>query len=175
MGQKKNRMTKMPEYWEDLKWNNPGSTIVLECTPEEDGRCFKRVFICYGASATGFQYCRPVLGLDGTHLKSKYQGILLTATATDANESLFPLAYAVVSGENDDNWLWFNQLLRNVIMQHAPSFLNPQGLTFVSDRQKGLFEALGTSFPQSPNGYCFRHLYENMWKEFKHPKLKTFL
>ena len=60
-------------------------------------------------------------------------------------------------------------------MQHAPSFLNPQGLTFISDHQKVLLEALGTLFPQSPNGYCLRHLYENMWKEFKHPELKTFL
>ena len=42
-------------------------------------------------------------------------------------------------------------------------------------RSSILKEALGTSFPQSPNGYCLRHLYENMWKEFKHPELKTFL
>ena len=42
--------------------------------------------------------------------------LLLKATITDANKSLFPLAY--------DNWLWFNQLLRNVIMQYAPLFLN---------------------------------------------------
>ena len=166
---------KMLKYCEDLKRNNPGSIIVLECTPEEDGRRFQRVFICYGATASGFQYCRPVLGLDGTHLNSKYKGILLTATATDANESLFPLAYAVVSSENNDNWLWFNRLLRNVITEHAPLFLDPQALTFVSDRQKGLLEALATVFPQSPSGYCLRHLYENMWKEFKHPELKTFL
>ena len=166
---------KLPEHCEDLKRNNPGSTIVFECTPEEDGRRFRRVFICYGATASGFQYCRPVLGLDGTHLNSKYKGILLTATATDANESLFPLAYAVVSSENDENWLWFNGLLRKVITEHAPSFLDPQVLTFVSDRQKGLLEAIATVFPQSPSGYCLRHLYENMWKEFKHPELKMFL
>jgi len=60
-------------------------------------------------------------------------------------------------------------------MEHAPSFLDPQALTFVSDRQKGLLEALGIVFPQSPNGYCLRHLYENLWKQFKHPDLKTFL
>ena len=47
----------------------------------------------------------PVLGLDGTHLKSKFQGILLCATGIDANGSLFPLAYAIVDTEKDDNWL----------------------------------------------------------------------
>jgi MULE transposase domain len=102
-------------------------------------------------------------------------GILLSATAEDANGCLFPLAYAVVSAENDDNWFWFNQHLRIVIEQHAPVFLVPQSLAFISDRQKGLLEGVERNFPNSPHGYCLRHLYENMYKEFKHPQLKTFL
>ena len=53
-----------------------------------------------------FEHCHPLIGLDGTHLKSKYQGILLAATGVDANGSLYPLTYAVVDAENDDNWLW---------------------------------------------------------------------
>ena len=83
------------------------------------------MFVCYAASAIRFGYCPPVLGLDGTHLKMKYRGILLAATATDANRSLFPLASAVVDAENDDNWFWFIQLLRRAIEQHAPQFLIP--------------------------------------------------
>ena len=102
-------------------------------------------------------------------------GVLLAATAKDANDSLFPLAYAVVDAENDNNWLWFNQHLRSVIMQHAPAFLIPQGLTFVSDRQKGLLESIELMFPESSHSYCVRHLYENMYKQYKHPALKTFL
>ena len=61
------------------------------------------LFICYTASANGFGHCRPVLGFDGAHLKGKYLGILLSATATDANRFLFPLAHAIVTVENDDN------------------------------------------------------------------------
>ena len=80
-----------------------------------------------------------------------------------------------MSAENDDNWFWFNQHLRIVIQQHAPDFLVPRTLTFVSDRQKGLLESVALNFPDSPHGYCLRHLYENMYKEFKHPQLKTFL
>ena len=60
---------KMSEYCEDLKWNNSGSTIVLECTLEEDSGRFKCIFIYYGTSVIGFQYCHPVLGLDSTYLK----------------------------------------------------------------------------------------------------------
>ena len=58
----------LPKYCEDLNQSNPDSTIVLECTPEGDaGQRFQRMFVCYSASAIGFGYCRPVLGLDGTH------------------------------------------------------------------------------------------------------------
>jgi len=46
-------------------------------------------------------------------------GILLAATAVDANGCLFPLAHAVVAAENDDNWLWFLQLLLTVVQSHA--------------------------------------------------------
>ena len=74
----------------------------------------------------GFAYCYPVLGLDGAYLKGKYFGILLNATAVDANGSLFPLAFAVVDAENDDNWAWFVELLLEVIQIHAPTFLIPR-------------------------------------------------
>src|SRR5213078_2037598 len=59
--------------------------------------------------------CTPVVGLDGTHLKSKYLGILLAATGVDANRSLFPLAHADVDSENDENWLFFLRLLHDII------------------------------------------------------------
>ena len=165
----------LPKYCEDLARNNPGSTVVLESTSDEGGPRFQRMFVSYSASAIGFGYCQPVLGLDRAHLKTKYKGILLSATGVDANGSLFPLAAAVVDAENDKNWLWFVQLLCPIIQQHAPALLAPQAMTFVSDRQKGLLESVELVFPDSPHGYCLRHLYDNMYKEFKHPKLKTFL
>ena len=108
--------------------NNPNSLATIESTPENQ---FKRVFICYGASAMGIGHCRPLLGLDGTHLKTRYQGILLAATGVDAHGQLFPLAWAVVDGENNDNWLWMLRLLRQVLEQSAPHFLEPTVIPFV--------------------------------------------
>jgi MuDR family transposase. len=61
----------LPKYCADLEQANPGSIISLERTEENK---FKRVFMSFGASVDGFTHCRPLLGLDGTHLKSKYQG-----------------------------------------------------------------------------------------------------
>ena len=94
-GSHEDAYAQLPQYCTD-----PGRTVVIERT---DDNQFFRLFICYAASANGFGHCRPVLGLDGAHLKGKYLGILLSATATDANRFLFPLAHAIVTVENDDN------------------------------------------------------------------------
>src|SRR5438552_19117021 len=72
----------LPKLCLDLMEVNPGSTIILDRSAANN---FRRLFICYAASANGFGDCRPVLGLDGTHLKSKYLGILIAATGVDAN------------------------------------------------------------------------------------------
>ena len=162
----------LPQYCMDIIQANPGSIISLERTAENR---FLRVFLYYAASAKGFGDCRPVLGLDGAHLKGKYLGVLLSATAVDANGSLFPLAHAVVNAENDDNWHWFANLLHSVIQIYAPAYLQPRFLSFVSDRQKGLLEAIELVFPGCPHAYCLRHLYENLHKTFKHPALRGFL
>ena len=163
----------LPQYCRDIERNNPDSTVVLELLTEEHR--FRRMFVCYGACASGFHFCRPVLGLDGTHLKSKYQGILLAATGVDAAGALFPLAYAVVDAENDDNWLWFIRQLHKIIEAHAVMYLVPGVLTILSDRQKGLIEGVETVFPDSPHGYCLRHLWDNMHKEFKNKNLREHL
>ena len=45
----------------------------------------------------------------------------------------------------------------------------------LSDHQKGLLEGVELTFPDSPHGYCMRHLDDNFRKEFKHPELKKLL
>ena len=107
-------------YPQRLVETNPSSITRLDVTAENQ---FQRVFICYGACAVGFAHCRPLLGLDGTHIKTRYQGIILAATGIDALGQLFPLAYAVVDAENKENWRWMLQLIRRVLEQSAPQFL----------------------------------------------------
>jgi zinc finger SWIM domain-containing protein 3 len=61
----------LPKYCADIVASNPNSVAFVEKTPDDK---FKRLFICYGACALGFAYCRPLVSLDGTHLKTKFQG-----------------------------------------------------------------------------------------------------
>ena len=68
---------------------------------------FERVFWDFSPSIEGFQHCRPVISIDGTFLYGKYRGTLLIALTWDSNNRLFPLAFAIVEKETDDNWYWF--------------------------------------------------------------------
>ena len=86
----------------------------------------------YNAQKVGFLGgCRPLVGLDGCHLKGKFGGHILSAKARDGNDDIFPIALGVVEQENKDSWVWFLQTFAEDIGR--PDELN---LVFISDRQK---------------------------------------
>ena len=60
---------------------------------------FKYMFWAFAPSITGFTHCRPIISIDGTHLYVKHRGKLLIAMFIDANNEIFPLAFAVVDDE----------------------------------------------------------------------------
>lgn len=166
----------LPQYCDKLREANPDSSIILEMAPSDVDMKFKRLFIAYRATIDGFVHCKPLLGLDGTHLTSKYGGILLAATAMDAEGQLFPFAFAIVSIENDDNWEWFLGNLHALVKDNLPIIITMiDDIIFLSDRQKGLLEGVGTWFPGSAHGYCLRHLVDNFSKHFKHKDLTKLL
>jgi hypothetical protein len=45
-----------------------------------------------------------VLSIDGTFLLGKYMGTLLVAISYDIDNTLVPLAFALVERENKDSW-----------------------------------------------------------------------
>lgn len=68
-----------------------------------DGDLFKRIYISFGPCKTGFiNYCRPLISMDGCHLKGPICGILLVPIGVGGNNALYPLVYAIVKGENKD-------------------------------------------------------------------------
>ena len=55
---------------------------------------FKRMYIRYNAQKVGFlESCRPIIGLDGCHLKWRFRGQILSTTARNANDNIFPVAF----------------------------------------------------------------------------------
>ena len=123
------------QYANEVKKVMPTSTIKLMTEPAEqgiEGRRFKRFYVCLGPLKEGFKDgCRPLIGLDGCHLKGPFGGILLTAVGTDPNEGMYPIAWAQVEAENSSSWDWFLGLLKDDL-----GIENTGTYTFISDRQK---------------------------------------
>jgi len=157
----------LPAYCELIRKTNPGSIASVGATGQEN--CFQRLFISYRASIYGFiNACRPLLELDRAHLKGKYLGSILCAAAVDADDALFPLAIAVVDTESDENWMWFMSELRKLLGVNTD---NMPRLTILSERQRGMVEAVETHFPSASHGFCLRYVSENFRDTFKNTKL----
>ncbi|EYU35362.1 hypothetical protein MIMGU_mgv1a001676mg [Erythranthe guttata] len=160
-GSYKEAYSQLPYLCEKIMETNPGS-LASFATKEDSS--FHHLFVSFRASLYGFeQGCRPLLFLDSIFLKSKYQGSLLAATAADADDGFFPVAFAIVNVESDENWKWFLQQLKTALST------TPRGLTFVADREKGLKESIAEIFQGQEvyHAYCLRYLSEQLIRDLK--------
>ncbi|XP_012830429.1 PREDICTED: uncharacterized protein LOC105951519 [Erythranthe guttata] len=149
---------KLRRYCRALKQNNPGSCADYEIDPQTQK--FLRIFISFGNSILGFHRgCRQMICLDGTHIKNKYKGCLLSVVSKDPNDELYTLAYAIVDAENDRNWEWFCNKLKEIPVYHNGGLL--KNYTIFSDRHSGLIKAIPLVFPGSNHAYLLRHLEDN--------------
>ncbi|KAL4302379.1 hypothetical protein GQ457_10G014110 [Hibiscus cannabinus] len=95
-------------YLGEIRQTNPGSTTILML----DERVFLRMYIFLQACKDGYKArCRSVLSIDVCHLKGYYGGTFLAVVAVDANDIIYPLAYAIFEAENQSSWSWFLSLL----------------------------------------------------------------
>lgn len=114
---------KNPEAYAFISWLNEGPERPLT---------FRRMYISFDAQFKGFiKGCRPLIGVDGCHLKGSFNGCLLSAIALDGNQQIFPLAYAVVSEESSDNWDYFFKCLKLTLASSGR-----EDWTFMSDRMR---------------------------------------
>lgn len=129
---------KLYDYGNEILKIMPTSTVKVVTEPAEgglNGMRFKRFYMCLGPLKEGFMHgCRPIIGLDGCHLKGPFGGILLTAVATDPNDGIYPVAWAQVEAENNGSWDWFLALLKADLRIE-----NPGAFTFICDRQNVYF------------------------------------
>nr|XP_025650697.1 uncharacterized protein LOC112745980 [Arachis hypogaea] len=68
-----------------------------------------------GQSNSFLAGCRPIIGVNGCHLKGDHGQQLLVAVGRDPNDNYFPIAVAAVEAETKDSWGWFLELLLNDI------------------------------------------------------------
>ncbi|PKU74349.1 hypothetical protein MA16_Dca003552 [Dendrobium catenatum] len=145
----------VPTLHAELLNRNPGSHITYSY--DKLDHSFRIFYVCFKVCEDGFLYgCRPLISLDACHLKSKHLGMLLSATSLDGNNGLFPLAFAVVETESKHTWLWFLQNLAESVGPHI------EPLSFISDMEKGLCDAIREIYPVAEHRICIRHLWKNL-------------
>jgi len=128
LGDEEEQYNMLWDYAHELRKTNPYSTFYLNL----DGNIFKSLYVSLGACKRGFLGgCKPLICLDGCHLKTKYGGIMLTAVGIDPNDCIFPIAFGVVEVECLDSWRWFLTTLKQDL-----GIENTYPWTLMTDKQK---------------------------------------
>ena len=83
------------------------------------------------------------------------------AIGIDADNSYYPIAYTVVEKESYDTWKWFLKFLRIDLNLNQPF-----GITSMTDKQKGLVEAINELWRDSEHRFYVKHMYAYVKKKF---------
>ncbi|CAL9018765.1 unnamed protein product [Prunus brigantina] len=150
--------SKLWDYCEELKRQNPGSTVLVKTSLRGDDPVFERLYICLDQLRKGFiDGCRTMVGFDGAFIKGQHPGQLLSAVGIDANNGMFPIAFAIVETESRDTWTWFLEIFFNDVGVRDTG----HGWVFITDKQKGLGQAIEALKPDAEHRHCVRHLHNN--------------
>ncbi|XP_047313724.1 uncharacterized protein LOC124917311 [Impatiens glandulifera] len=166
--------SKLPKFLSALMHFNPGTSVSIEAVVDVTKlhtSVFKRVWWAFKPIADGWQHARPVISIDGTFLKGRYNGKLLIAMGSDSNNHQYPLAYAIVNEETTANWSWFLRRLRRFICRSRT------GVCIISDRHAGIIEAMkkeqnGFTGDMGIHRFCLYHVRSNFSSAYPGSHLK---
>ena len=76
-----NSYVELPRFFMALEQANPEYVVTWKTFDSHmhNTEIFKCVFWAFHPSIEGFNHCRPILSIDGTHLYEKYKGTLMIA------------------------------------------------------------------------------------------------
>ncbi|XP_023738192.1 uncharacterized protein LOC111886191 [Lactuca sativa] len=158
------------DYAAEILRSNPGSTCKVRVDSNASGmNYFKRFYVFLKAFKDGWNRgCKRVIGLDGCYLKGQIKGELLTAIGRDADNHVYPIAWAVIDVEKKDHWTWFIELLvADLDLDYG------RGLVVISDQHKGLLQAVTKLLPYVEHRQCARNIYANFRKKYTRLELKN--
>ena len=108
----KGEYAKIFKYQAEILRSNSGSTCAICLNPDYNFPVFQRIYVCFDACKRGFLAgCRNVIGIDGCFFKGACNGELICTIGRDANDQIYPVAWAVVEKETENSWTWFLGLL----------------------------------------------------------------
>ncbi|XP_024010647.1 uncharacterized protein LOC112086105 [Eutrema salsugineum] len=169
------QFSRLRDYATEIEHSNPGSSVEVDCITNEAGsHVFQRFYVCFNNLRRSWkENCRLLIGVDGCFLKSVQKGELFVANGRDADNRIYPIAWAVVQMENTNNWAWFFRKIK-IKVDLCPG--DGDEYVLVSDRQKGLLIAVKEELPLIEHRMCVRHIYMNVkYRHGKMPELKTLI
>jgi hypothetical protein len=130
-----------------------------------EGNGLRMVFIAPSAVKQAFTYCRAYLGANGAFSKVVNDYHLYIVSAYDADNHLIILAWGFGPSESNASWSWFmQQFARAYLYINNPPLdtLYPSRYVFVSDRSKGLENAVTQHLPLVHHAHCTQHMQDNV-------------
>jgi MULE transposase domain/Ulp1 protease family, C-terminal catalytic domain len=152
-------------YLKNLSKTNPDSVVGYECDRNDS---LYQLYIIPGFMNRVLKHVRPVISLDAAHMKLGGSGTLFIASTLSAANEVYPIGFLLSAG-NEDNKTWTTFLLK---LREACPIIIKQGddssfpFCFVSDRDKGLKQALKTVFPDNVDLLCVKHIEANVRQRF---------
>ncbi|XP_060200781.1 uncharacterized protein LOC132629055 [Lycium barbarum] len=157
MGEPSDSYKKLPGYLYILDKTYPGSHITMRKSNENE---FLYLFIALYAFIKGFDCCRPIVVVDGSHLKTAYNGTFVSASTLDGAGNILPLAYGVTDSETDRSWTWFFERFRE-------AYGVRENMCIVSDRHESINKAVSRIYPNVLHYACIWNLWGNVCKKYK--------
>ncbi|XP_059285067.1 uncharacterized protein LOC132038411 [Lycium ferocissimum] len=148
---------KLPGYVYILDKTYPGSHIRMKKTSENE---FLYLFVALYAFIKGFECCLPNVVVDGSHIKTAYNGTFVSASTMDGAGNILPLAYGVIDSENDKSWTWFFE-------QFKEAYGLRESMCVVYDSHESIIKAVSNVYPNVPHFACIWHLWKNVYNKYK--------
>ncbi|XP_024986513.1 protein FAR1-RELATED SEQUENCE 8-like [Cynara cardunculus var. scolymus] len=156
----------LPVYCHNLKIANPGTMIK---TAVDGLGQLNMLFVALGCSIRSFlRHLRPLLIMDGAHLKGTYVGTMFLAVGMNGNNGIVPITIRVGNTESGPSWIWFLHKLRQCIGE-VPN------LTFLTDRAASIDLVIRNVFPNAHHRFCCRHLSQNLRLTSSKDKMKRWM
>ncbi|XP_009598386.1 uncharacterized protein [Nicotiana tomentosiformis] len=142
----------LPSYLYMMVHRNPGTYTSIK---RDEQTRFAYMFFAPAASIVGWCYCRPVIAVDATFLKSKYHDVLFVVVSKDAKNQIFSLSFGVADSENNDAYIWFFEEMRKAIEVRRE-------LIFLSDRNQSIANGIRQIYLKAHHGICIYHFEKNL-------------
>jgi hypothetical protein len=147
----------LPSFVQEFNRLDPGGRAAYVT---DDGIFQGAFFMCSG-SVTVLRNCRKVLCLDACHLTGYWtEGRIMFAVGLDADNHYVIAAFAIVDSECTRSYQWMLwQMKQHEVMNEI---LGHEELVIVSDRSKGLINAVRAELPGAWHMHCTRHIVSNV-------------